>query len=368
MNQHPPSGEVLALLRGDLSADRAARVAAHLQSCSACTAAARSHPAVARSAAGLTALLDDTEHPDVDSTLTSYVDARLPPSERAAVESHLATCARCREDVADLRALAATLKRPRRRVGLWAAAAAAALCLAILGAATLGRRSATVKWNGGLQSAGGLKPVAPPIAAADPPATVTASITTYARSEWTDAVNAALQRGAIAMPAALADLQLPADDLRGAGEESVARLEPAAAILDETRPLFQWPAAEEATYVLSVFDGNELVAESGVLSTNRWSPERPLARGRRYHWEVEIRRASGRTILPAPPAPPALFRILDPEAHQELRSARQLHGDEPLLLGVLYARYGLRDAAVRELAKVQSPEGKRLRRSIEEWP
>ncbi|HYC90414.1 MAG TPA: zf-HC2 domain-containing protein [Thermoanaerobaculia bacterium] len=364
MTQHPASAEVLALLHGDLSADRAARVVTHLQSCGACAAAARSHPAVVRSAAGLTGLLRDAGHPDVDSTLTGYVDATLPPEEREAVELHLAGCARCREDVADLRTVAATMNRTSRQVWPWIAAAAAVLCLAILGAATFARRGVT-----------------PTPVAVNPAPTATASVTaprpappvaarsaTYARSEWTAAVQAALQSGAVAMPAALADLQLPSDELRGPGDEREARLEPAAEILDETRPHFRWPAAEEATYVVSVFAGNELAAESGVLSTNRWRPEQPLARGRRYHWQVEVRRGEERTILPAPPAPPAFFRILGRDAREELRSARQLHGDDPLLLGILYARHGLRDAAVQELTKVQSPEGQRLRRSIAEWP
>jgi anti-sigma factor RsiW len=358
MNPHLADRDVLALLRGDLPADRAARAVAHLQSCGACASSARSHPSVVRSAAGLTALLGDAAHPDVDTTLTGYVDTTLPAEERAGVESHLAECARCREDVADLRVMAAALRPPRRSARLWLAAAAV-VAIAILGMVVWGRRTPAPP---PAIPAASVEPRATPAVAPKPPPP------RYARSEWADAVNDAVHRGVIAMPAALAELQVASDELRGPGEERITRLDPAAEIVEETRPLFRWPAEQGATYVVSVFDRHELVAESGVLSASRWRPERELARGPRYHWEVEVRCGEERIILPAPPAPPAFFRILDRTAHDDLERARQHHGSDPLLLGILYARYGLRDAALRELTKVPSADGQRLRRSVEEWP
>jgi len=45
--------------------------------------------------------------PHMDATLNEYVDGTLGVAERAAAEAHLAGCARCREAVAQLRALVA---------------------------------------------------------------------------------------------------------------------------------------------------------------------------------------------------------------------------------------------------------------------
>jgi hypothetical protein len=170
------------------------------------------------------------------------------------------------------------------------------------------------------------------------------------------------------MPAALAELQLPPDPERAPGEQRVDALEPAAAIVETTRPLFRWPEVPGATYVVSIFEGPSPVAESPPLREPQWQPERDLVRGRTYQWQVSVRGRGGRALFPAPPAPPALFRVLDRQSHEELERARAERGDDALLLGVLYAREGLRAEAERELGRVETEEGRRLLRSVQEWP
>lgn len=63
------------------------------------------------------------EHSTVDQ-LHDLVEGLLPPDERAAVEAHLAMCARCAEDVAAIRdvreALAALPREASAPQGLWA--------------------------------------------------------------------------------------------------------------------------------------------------------------------------------------------------------------------------------------------------------
>ncbi|HEX8152352.1 MAG TPA: zf-HC2 domain-containing protein [Thermoanaerobaculia bacterium] len=367
-DRHLAEHELLDFLRGDLPQDRALRVVRHLDTCRACGAAAKSDPAVARSKSTLASLIadDDAEHPDLDTTLTAYVDATLPAHELAGVDAHLAACPRCRDDVADLRSMQAAMQPPARRSWLWPAiAAAAVLILIALLAAQLPRRNPpkpAVVEQPPAQTAPPTRAPQPGPSPAPP-----RDATTYARNEWTAAVQDAVRSGTIAMPASLAQLQFQPDALRGSEKGRTDWVAPAGTVLAETRPLFRWAPASGATYVVTVLDGQEVIAESGVLSAPSWHSSRDLPRGRTLQWQVDVRRASGRSILPAPPAPPALIRIVDRKTQRELAEARRLHPNDALLLGVLYARHGLREEALRELAKVDSPAGKRLFRSVRSW-
>ena len=359
MSVHPTGDELLLFLRGGLRAERVAAVAAHLQHCRACAAAAMTPDHVARAGASLAQAIDPAadEHPFVETRLTAYVDGILPPEEREAIEDHLRHCSICREDVDDLRAVAAVLPSRRPARWPWLAAAAAA---AILIAMTLFMTRDTVLPE--------TPPSRPRVTATAPtPLPPAPPRERYARAEWNAAVRQALRRGALAMPAALAELQLPSDPERGTGPAPAHVLEPSAAIVEETRPRFLWTPIRNATYVVSVFEGQNLVMESPPLRQPQWQPPRNLSRGRVYQWQVSARAGDAATILPAPPAPPALFRILGAPAHAELDAARAAHGDDPLLLGVLYARHGLRAEAERELSRVATDEGRRLLRSVQGW-
>jgi anti-sigma factor RsiW len=362
-NDHVQATDVLGLLRGTLPKERVALVGKHVGSCRSCVARALADESLETSASALAReLVDVSEHPDVETTLTQYVDRTLDSGGVDVVETHLATCARCREDVADLRSIAALPRDTRRPWWLAAAAAAAVIVIALL-ATQRSRQPPAI--------------AAAPQRAAPPPATSPATIQpsspaspppgTYARNEWTAAVNDALRGGALAMPAALMELQLAPDTQRAPASSASAKLEPAAAIIDEARPRFRWTATRDATYVVSIFNGGEFVAESPRLARPEWQPKQALPRGETYQWQIEVRTADTTTILPAPPAPPALFRILERSAHEELVRARERHGNDPLLLGILYARNGLRAEAERELAKVDTPEGRKLLRSVRQW-
>jgi len=170
------------------------------------------------------------------------------------------------------------------------------------------------------------------------------------------------------MPAALAALQLAPDVLRAGSAGEAGRLAPVRTIVETTRPQFRWTPAAGETYVVSIFEEETLVAESGVLDESHWEPMTDLPRGRVYQWELEVRSGGDAHTIPAPPAPPALFRVLDEAASAELQRARALHGGDPLLLGVLYARCGLREDAERELRRVPAEQGQRLLQSIARWP
>lgn len=64
--------------------------------------------------------------------MVAYLERRLDPTERARVEAHLADCAECTAEIADVRRLSRRAASPRRRIWSYSAAAAAAgLLLAV---------------------------------------------------------------------------------------------------------------------------------------------------------------------------------------------------------------------------------------------
>ena len=81
----------------------------------------------------LEAIVVSDQHLD-PKDVVAYVDGIAPPSERARIESHLVTCAECRDEVADAGRIIATLPRPRsaRRTVIVSAAAIAATLLVFL--------------------------------------------------------------------------------------------------------------------------------------------------------------------------------------------------------------------------------------------
>jgi anti-sigma factor RsiW len=361
MNDHLTDDDLLPFLRGDLPRARVTAVVRHLGACERCASAAEANGRVARSSAALARQMEEDEHPPVESLLTGFVDGTLGDAGREQVAVHLESCGRCREDVADLHAAALVLRSPRRSAWPRATAAAAVVLIATAllvtrmrlpqGKAPSGRALTT-------STATSVRPAPqqPPVM----PSPVVAP-------EWSAALAAALRGGSVVMPAALAELQVQADPQRAPGTSRPARMEPSSAIVETDRPLLRWTPAAKASYEVTIFDGSRVVADSGSLRQPQWRPERALLRGRLYHWQVRVRGRGVDTILPAPPAPPALFRVLDRATHEELVNARAATGGDPLLLGVLYARAGLRTEAEQELSRVDTPDGRRLLNGVKAW-
>jgi len=312
-----------------------------------------------------------SEHP-ADEQLVHFMRGQLRREDVLSLVNHLDDCTQCRDAAAAneqmLRSSVALeadlLQSAKKNVARgvwdsmrWPLAAAAAVTVVLIGMNIFLAR----------------RPVPPPQQRSERPVArmskpIVAPSGNGAQSKWSTVVADALRDGGIALPAALADLQLAADPERASAESQAQWLEPTAAIVETTRPEFRWTPADDATYVVSVFEDQKLVAESPVLDKATWLPDRDLPRGRVYHWQVEARDRNGdANILPSPPAPPALFRVLDAASHEELKKARAAHENDPLLLGVLYARKGLRSEAERELARVETPEGRRLLQSVREW-
>jgi hypothetical protein len=190
----------------------------------------------------------------------------------------------------------------------------------------------------------------------------------YGRADWDHAVRDALSGARIERPAILRDLRPPAQVLRGTDPASHTAMSPAGIVIETTAPVFTW-TAKPGRYVVSIYDGVERVAQSGVLRTPEWRMTSPLRRGRTYTWQVEVRGRNGVEIIPAPPASPALFHVLDEQDATTLAEARRQFPGDHLLQGVLYARMGLQQQAVGELRQYAAlhPEARALAESVARW-
>jgi hypothetical protein len=124
------------------------------------------------------------------------------------------------------------------------------------------------------------------------------------------------------------------------------------------RPTFEWRPAEGATkYVVAIFDENfEKVMESGVIVGSEWRPERALARGRIYNWQVSAT-IGGKTVhAPTPPAPEARFQVVAQEMADGIESARREHPENHTLLAALYAQAGAVEDAGKELDRLAASD------------
>ena len=276
-----------------------------------------------RTAASLRRFLTP-EHPDAETTLVAYVDGTLDREEREAVEEHLAGCAVCREDVGDLRQARASLERtfrPQAWAG-WLLAAGVGGAL-LLGGLMLTRNQ--------------------------PPASRLVT-TRYGRTNWDALAHDARTTGHIAAPPVWKALQAGPDVVRGIqGTAMRGTFTPTGTVIESQQPAFSWPGVRGAAYVVRVSSGNDEIAHSELLRVASWTPATPFPRGTTYEWQVEVHDRSGVKVIPNPPNPPLLFAIADEQSARDLAAARRNLTSDHFLLGVLYARAGLRDEAAAEL-------------------
>ncbi len=283
--------------------------------------------------------------------LAAWVDGE----RRSEVEEHLAECDLCRDEAADLARLREAMK-PRRNWTWYALAAAAVLAL-VVALALLRRPHPPTQPPPIVRET-------PPSPAPKPPERITPPAPAYARAEWAQLVASALASGRLPYPADLALLRGGREAVRGEDEDDPVRLRPRGVVIDDVRPVFSWPPTPGASFVVSIFERDREVAHSELLTASRWTPPEPLARGRTYIWQVEVK-SDGTTIevLPAPPSRPARFRIASAADHDEIAAARREHPSDPLLLATLYAKAGMEAearAALRQLAASADPKVQRL--------
>jgi hypothetical protein len=196
-------------------------------------------------------------------------------------------------------------------------------------------------------------PPSAPVIRTTPPAPATSA---PSRPEWNALIAEVRRSGKLPLPADIREFAT-GDTFRGATTSAAAAVtvSPMATAVEEERPLFRWPATSGARYTVSVVADGEVVAKSPVLRSSPWRSNVPLERGRVYSWQVRAEHGDAISVLPAPPNPPALFRIVSAQELAELERARQERPDDHLLLALLSARAGIIEAARRELERSDDP-------------
>lgn len=314
----------------------------------------------------------DEQHLDPDAHIIPYVDDAVDRADREIIETHLDDCAMCRNEVADLRPYSRT-QRQRTWIATTFAIAAmlAAVALALLFSSVDQMRpdkaTARVATHPKPDDRVDPQPAASQPAQSRPAATQAADAPTQpAPAPRHPLVAEAIERERLPYPADLAELNPPADILRGGGSEELPRLTPAGIVVADSRPRFSWPAYEGAAYIVSIFEHEQEVARSARLTQPRWRPARAMRRGRTYVWQVEVLLSNANVLLPAPPAPPAMFRIAGEAQVRDIHAALERFPKDHLLHAVLYAKSGLVDdarAALRRAVDAGDADAERIARS-----
>lgn len=372
---------------------------------------------------------DDSTPHLLPEELADYVDGELDEADREIAESHLLFCHPCRDEVQDLRAFKASLnlfsvkeypaKKPlgfwQKTLLLWRASAwgmtiqAATLAIVIFFFITtllLKRQVANVnnalselqQKNEELQQQ--LEEI-PELQSQIALLQLTQNPLPEASSKTTESLNdhgkqiAIVQGGLTGIEALAPEIEqlvksalvnqrvrqsaVP-KELLAKGEVLMSGndkknffplIRPRSKIIETDRPTLDWGALNGATeYVVTVYDANaNPVAKSSPLATTHWTLPKALKRGVIYSWEVIAKKGNEEIMAPAPPVPPAKFKVLEQTKYEALSRAKQAYNSH-LVAGVLYAQAGLFDEAEHEFkslvaANPNSKLAKQLLRSLE---
>jgi len=291
----------------------------------------------------IAAVFDANEHADYES-LERFVDGTLGPSDAKRLEQHADICQSCAAEIDDLRSFAAGFSRKNTHPSFpWFAFAAAVALIAFAALLFVGHRTGSVlevrtsrvsvrDANGviALDRAGHVSGVSAP---------------------WQPLVAQVLSTGHFgSIPSTLTGPAVRRDVLRGDTATATVRiLHPAEEVIAEDAPAFEWAANDRhALFIVEVFDSEfRTIIQSPKMKATRWVPPLALPRGQELRWQVTQIARDHRITAPAPPEPPARFFIVDSEAAKQIDSARAANSH--LILAAVYARSGMRDAAVAEL-------------------
>lgn len=131
---------------------------------------------------------------------------------------------------------------------------------------------------------------------------------------------------------------------------------PVGTVIESDRPTFRWRKVEDGhVYSVTIYDSRlRNVENSGPLEGTTWTPSTPLKRGVTYTWQVRAVKDGTTIISPKPPAPEARFRVLDRATLTTLGNLKRVHGKSHLAMGVFYWKHGLIDEAEREFEALVS--------------
>lgn len=250
-------------------------------------------------------------------TLEAYVEGRLTPEQRAAVDRIAAQSRVVAEDLADLQAIHETLAP-----------------------AAVGRRD--IRWNRMAAAAG----VAAAIVAAvwiGWPARVHAPTRTVQLSaDEATRVQAAIDAGRISVPGQIQSLRAVTGTLLGESRPATFTVQaPIGTLVASPRPIFEWQDAAADSYTIAVFDTAFSEVARADVKTTTWQPTVDLPRGVTLSWQVTAHRGATNDTEPKPPRPEARFAIVDAATADAVTQMQARLANDPLQLGILLAERGL---------------------------
>lgn len=295
--------------------------------------------------------------------LQGYVDGTLDEADRENVESHLEICADCSASERDLRTLQQDLKAasgrpqaiPFSRTLWWKVAAVAAALIFVSSLAMLSMRSRVT----GLEAQIRTLELEKAMLESQSHKSGSPAVESRGLAPEHEKIIAEVVAGKeLPLPAFLAELNGAHGQLLGSSKpEEFSLASPVGTGVESDTPILRWsPWSGADSYVVSVFDSQfELVAKSETLTVTQWKVTHPLQRGRIYAWQVVASRKGEEAKSPMPPAPPAMFQVLDAKDAAEI-SALQQQINSPLQRGILYAHYGVLDDAQEQLRQVSASD------------
>jgi hypothetical protein len=291
---------------------------------------------------------DDFEHPDHED-LIAFAENGLGDADRELVETHIASCARCAEDVRDIVEIRAEMAAPApgsRRTWKYAVGTVAGIA-AVVAIAVLLRSPIWRTPN--KEASASPAPPRESVPSASPREMA------ISREEQA-AVDAAIAASRVDVPSDVRALAGSVGQLLGGDAVSRAMLplSPSGTVVAGSLPSFSWqPIAGAVSYRVAVFDpAFRELASSGSLTTTSWTPTAQLPSGVPLAWQVTARMAKGSEVIaPAPPRPEARFTVLDAAAAAKVADLRSRLADQPIALGILLAKTGLLDDAAREFER-----------------
>jgi hypothetical protein len=330
MMPHLSDREIEAYRGGTAPPDALLAADDHLAACTTCRSRAAAVQGAGRGVDELQEAVLPVESHFTDEQVAALVE---DPTDRvpAALREHLVACRTCAREVDALRGETSYPAAGRRRIA-YAVAAAAVIAVVV---------PAVLLWRSGAPGGASLAGLE--------------SLPRDARQR----VEEALRAGAAQPPADLRALGGAREALMGASPPATLRVSaPLGTVQRGAQPTFRWEPLPGATsYVVTITDeAVRPIDRSPDVSGTAWTPARPLPRGRTYLWQVTATTPAGPLTAPAPPAPPARFKVLDAETAAVLEATARAHPQSHLLLGLLYVQAGLIAEARAELLAVPAAD------------
>jgi hypothetical protein len=354
--EHLSEEQIVSYRARSLSASEVLSVSDHLLECETCRVRVSEGAGWAGTAAMVRARLTSEAGAFAHLTyeeIAAYADRTPSAAETVRVNEHIRDCAACAADVRDLRTLKAEIGESSRlkAVPRWRAVfalATVAACVLLIAVILRPRPTAPI--------AEVQPPPAEVIADGNRKITISAQRVVAGLDGLPDPVRAAVETALAArridVPADIAALAAKRDVLLGAptANRGTELLEPVGVVVESQSPLFRWKPVPGAEFQVSVYTGDfQQGAVSRWIRDSEWRAPVALSRGASYSWQLTVRADGREFTAPMPPEPEARFQILDAASEDNLAHARSASEGSHVVMGVAYARAGLRKEARQEL-------------------